>query len=285
MLTKREMQIKGVYLFHFNAFAFDSKKTYYYLMYIKNQLTVIKTLTVAELKSRYRNTFAGLLWVMINPLILFSVHALIFKHVLKINVEKYYVFLLSGLLPWIFMSTLLLQSISIFVTKRESLLSFQIHPISLIISKSIDSFINFIIPFTLLFVILFSDNHFNIVGLLYVPLLMIIMFIGTITTAIILAVLQVFFRDIEYILSFVMNVMFFLTPIFYPRHLIPEKYQIFVDFNPFYAYIRGFKAALWEFSYQEINTAILNSLIFVSITSVLSLVFWKRFRNEIYLNI
>ena len=57
-------------------------------MYIKNQLTVIKTLTIAELKSRYRNTFAGLLWVMINPLILFSVHALIFKHILKLCKKK-----------------------------------------------------------------------------------------------------------------------------------------------------------------------------------------------------
>jgi len=254
-------------------------------MYIKNQLTVIRTLTLAELKSRYRNTFAGLLWVMINPLILFSVHALIFKHILKINVDKYYIFLLSGLLPWIFMSSMLGQSVSIFITKRESLLSFQIHPISLIISRSIDNFINFIIPFTFLFVVLYSESDFNIIGLLYVPLLMGIMLIGTITTTISLAILQVFFRDIEYILQFVISVMFFLTPIFYPRHLIPEKYQIFVDLNPFYAYIRGFKAALWEFSYQEINTAIFNSLIFLLISSALSFVLWKRFRNEIYLNI
>lgn len=254
-------------------------------MLLKNQLTVIKTLTSAELKGRYRNTFAGLLWVMINPLILFSVHALIFKHILKINVDKYYVFLLSGLIPWIFMSSMLLQTVNIFITKRESLLSFQIHPISLIMAKSIDNFINFIIPFTFLFFVLRAENDFQWIGILYVPLLMLIMFIGTVTTTIILAVLQVFFRDIEYILQFVINVMFFLTPIFYPRHLIPEKYQIFVDLNPFYAYIRGFKAALWDFSFEEINLAIANSLLFLLVTTILSIVFWKRFRNEIYLNI
>ena len=79
--------------------------------------------------------------------------------------------------------------------------------------------------------------------------------------------------------------MFFLTPIFYPKHLIPKEYQIFVDYNPFYAYIRGFKAALWDFNYSEIHTAIGISMLFLITTSLISYYIWKKFRNEVYLNI
>jgi lipopolysaccharide transport system permease protein len=254
-------------------------------MQFKNQLTVISTLTMAELKGRYRNTFAGVIWVMINPLILFSVHALIFKHILKINVDKYYIFLLSGLIPWIFMSTLLLQTVNIFITKRDSLLSFQIHPVSVIIAKCIDCLINFIIPFMFLFIILSIGEEFNPMALVFMPILMIIMFIGTTAMAITFSVIQVFFRDVEYILTFVMNVLFFLTPIFYPRHLIPDKFQVFVDINPFYTYIRGFKATLWEFNYGEIYNAIGVSLLFMALSVALSIIIWKKFRNELYLNI
>jgi ABC-type polysaccharide/polyol phosphate export permease len=240
---------------------------------------------MAELKGRYRNTFAGVIWVMINPLILFSVHALIFKHILKINVDKYYIFLLSGLIPWIFMSTLLLQTVNIFITKRDSLLSFQIHPVSVIIAKCIDCLINFIIPFLFLFVVLSIGEDFNPVALFFLPILILIMFIGTTAMAITFSVIQVFFRDVEYIITFVMNVLFFLTPIFYPRHLIPEKFQIFVDINPFYTYIRGFKATLWEFNYGEIYTAIGISSLFMVGSVALSIITWKKFRNELYLNI
>lgn len=254
-------------------------------MQFKNQLTVISTLTMAELKGRYRNTFAGVIWVMINPLILFSVHALIFKHILKINVDKYYIFLLSGLIPWIFMSTLLLQTVNIFITKRDSLLSFQIHPVSVIIAKCVDCLINFIIPFMFLFIILSIGEEFNPMALVFLPILMITMFIGTTAMAITFSVIQVFFRDVEYILTFVMNVLFFLTPIFYPRHLIPERFQVFVDINPFYAYIRGFKATLWEFNYGEIYSAIGVSLLFMAFSVALSIIIWKKFRNELYLNI
>lgn len=252
---------------------------------MKNQLTVVKTLTIAELKSRYRNTVAGLLWVMLNPIIQFSVHALIFKHILKINVDNYYIFLLSGLLPWIFMSNMISQSVSVFITRRESLLAYQIHPISLIISKAFDSFINFIIPFTFLFVLLWFNNDFNLLGILHIPILMLVMLIGTIGLAAILSTLQVFFRDIEYIIQFVISIMFFLTPIFYPRELVPDRFQIFVDINPFYAFIRGFKAALWNFDQKEIWTSVAHASFFAGIICLISYITWKKFRNEVFLKI
>lgn len=252
---------------------------------MKNQLTVIKTLTIAELKNRYRNTIAGLLWVMINPIILFSVHALIFKHILKINVDKYYIFLLSGLLPWVFMSSMLTQTVSVFITRRESLLAYQIHPISLIISKALDNFINFIIPFTFLFILLWLNNDFSLIGLAFIPFLMIIMLIGIVGLTVILSTLQVFFRDIEYIIQFVVNIMFFLTPIFYPRRLIPENFQFFVDLNPFYGFIRGFKAALWNFNSTEIISSIIHASGFAILISFFSLIIWKKFKNELYLKI
>lgn len=254
-------------------------------MELKKQLTVIQTITVAELRSRYRNTFAGILWVMLNPLVLFSVHGLIFKFVLKINVENFYIFLVSGLLPWIFMSNLILQGNNIFMAKRDSLLSFQIHPLSLTISKTIETFINFIIPFVFLIVVLFYDRSFNVVGFMFIPLLMLQMVIGMFFVLSSLAILQVFFRDIQFILQFVINIMLFLTPIFYPRHLIPDKYQIFVDLNPFYAYIRGFKAAIWEFNLQEIYISLAYSSCFTIVSFIACVLLWKRFRNELYLTI
>lgn len=254
-------------------------------MNIKNQLTIISTLTLAEMKGRYRNTFAGVIWVMFNPLLMFTVHAIIFKYILKINVDRYFIFLLSGLIPWIFISTTLTQTVNTFIRQREALLSFQIHPISILLSRILDNFINFILPFAILFVILAPNEEFNTFGLMFVPLAMLFLFIGVSAMAIILSTLQVFFRDTEYIVNFVVNIMFFLTPIFYPRHLIPEKYQILVDLNPFYAYIRTFKNSLWSYSHTEIMSSLLNVSLFLGASIIIATFVWKRLRNELYLNI
>lgn len=254
-------------------------------MYIKDQFTVISTLTIAEMKGRYRNTVAGVLWVMFNPLILFFVHALIFKHILKINVNRYYIFLLSGLLPWTYISNVLTQTVHSFITMRESLLSFQIHPISVIISKSIDNFINFLMPFLFLLIALWHQESFNLYGLLLLPISMLLLFVAVTAMAAFLSTLQVFFRDTQYITNFMLSIMFFLTPIFYPRELIPAKYQILVDLNPFYAFIQPFTVCLWNFEFGRWIEAFTTACIFLSIIIAISTTFWTKTRNELYINI
>ena len=254
-------------------------------MYLKEQALVISTLTLAEMKGRYRNTFAGLLWVMFNPLIMFSVHALIFKHILQINVDRYYIFLLSGLLPWIYINNTLTQTVYSFITMREALLSFQIHPVSIIISKSIDNFFNFIMPFLFLFFALWSSESYDFIGLCLLPIAMIFLAVAVSAMAVFLATLQVFFRDTQYITNFILSIMFFLTPIFYPRKLIPADYQILIDLNPFYAFIKLFKVSLWNFSFTEWLDALGIASIFLTIILIISTLFWKKTRNELYINI
>ncbi|MEX1099615.1 MAG: hypothetical protein WEB87_04275, partial [Bacteriovoracaceae bacterium] len=89
----------------------------------QNNLLKIYTLTVADMKGRYRNTVAGFFWVMFNPIIMFIVHSLVFKNILQIQVDRYFVFLLAGLLPWIFISTSISTTANTFVTMREVLMS------------------------------------------------------------------------------------------------------------------------------------------------------------------
>ncbi|MAX65622.1 MAG: ABC transporter permease [Bacteriovoracaceae bacterium] len=254
-------------------------------MYLREQLTVISTLTFAEMKGRYRNTVAGVLWVMFNPLIMFGVHALIFKHILKVNVDRYNIFLLSGLLPWIYINNTLTQTVHSFITMRESLLSFQIHPVSIIISKSLDNFINFLLPFAFLFFMLFGSENYDPIGLLTLPLSLLLLFCAVTYMAVFLATLQVFFRDTQYITNFILSVMFFLTPIFYPRSLIPPNYQIFVDLNPFYAFIQTFKISLWTFTIEGYLQALMSACLFLSFIMAITVLLWKNTRNELYINI
>jgi ABC-type polysaccharide/polyol phosphate export permease len=251
----------------------------------KQSLLKIYTLTIADMKGRYRNTFAGVLWVMFSPILMFLVHSLVFKHILKLNVDRYFVFLLAGLLPWIFITSTIQQNASVFLTKREVLLSFQINPLSVLFSKILDNFFNFIIPFFGLFFVLLAYDDFHPVGLAFLPLNIFMLFAMTVSLNIFVATLQVFFRDMEYIVQFLFSILFFLTPIFYPEELIPDKFKMIVTFNPIYAVIKPLQKSLWKFDQELLNQALVNSFIFTISISLISYLIWRKKKNELYLYI
>ena len=65
----------------------------------------IKVLTVANMKARYRKTMIGFFWVVLGPILMYSVQAFVFQKFLKLELHNYYLFLLGGLLPWIFITS------------------------------------------------------------------------------------------------------------------------------------------------------------------------------------
>lgn len=245
--------------------------------------TVISTLTFSEMKGRYRNTWAGVLWVIMNPILMFSVQALVFKHILNLNIARYYVFLLGGLLPWIFISSTLAMTCNAFLTNREILLSFQVDPLAILAAKVIDNFINFLLPFIILFSVLLFTDGFTLIGVSTVPLSMILLLYGAFTMSLFFATLQVYFRDTQFILNFALSILFFLTPIFYPVDKVPLTLRWIVDINPIYAIIRPFQIALYDFNSSAIIPAFIRCLFFNLSITIVTFIFWRKKRNELYL--
>lgn len=222
---------------------------------------------------------------MFSPILMFVVHSFIFKEILKINVDRYFVFLLAGLLPWIFITTTIQQNASVFLTKREVLLSFQINPLSVHFAKIIDNFINFFIPFILLLIVLMKYEEFHPIGLAFLPVCLANCMIMTVALSILTSTLQVFFRDLEYIVQFAFSILFFLTPIFYPEELIPDKYSIIVKLNPFYAMIKPFQKSLWKYDPTLLSESLFNAFVFTGVTCLITYIVWRYKKSELYLYI
>lgn len=235
------------------------------------------------MKGRYRNTWAGFMWVILNPIIMFGVHALVFKHILNINMDRYYVFLLGGLLPWIFISSTITMTAHTLITNREVLLSFQVSPMAILCSKVIDNFINFLAPFSLLFVVLYFQEGFNILGILSLPISMLLLVITGYSMSVFFSILQVYFRDTQYILNFLVSIMYFLTPIFYPIEMVPKSIVWIVHINPIYSIVRPLQIALWDYDLQLLSIALAKALITCILSCFLAFIFWRKKRNELYL--
>src|SRR6185437_11424777 len=82
----------------------------------------------ANLKARYRKTIAGFIWVILNPLILYGTESFVFHGILRMDVSQYNVFLLSGLLPWTFITSCFQSCVNSYVSSGRLLKSFPVNP-------------------------------------------------------------------------------------------------------------------------------------------------------------
>jgi lipopolysaccharide transport system permease protein len=193
---------------------------------------LIWNLVVRELKARYRGSMLGFMWSFLNPLLLMSVYSLVFSIYLRFGMENYVVFVLSGLLPWLWFSSSLLEASSSILAGgnliKKVLFPAEVLPLVVVLSN----FINFLlsIPILMLFVIGFKRP----VGLalLALPIVIVIQMFFTVGLAFMFSALCVHYRDVQHVLANFLTLWFFLTPVVYPLSNIPKHYQFIVNFNP-----------------------------------------------------
>lgn len=248
-----------------------------------NKLDQILLFTASNMKARYRGTFAGFVWVVINPMILFAAQSLVFKHILKLDVPNYALFLLGGLLPWLFITQTFDMCIPVLQSSSELLRAYKINPKTLVWSQILDNFLNFLFAFFFILVptILITGEY--TIGYFFIPIALINLIIGVGSAVWLLSVMQVFYRDTKFIVQFLVSVLFFLTPIFYPIELIPKGYQWLVTINPFYRFIEPFRICLYDFKGQAFFVSCILSFSLTGLLILLSSHFWRKKKNDFYM--
>lgn len=242
----------------------------------------VRELTKASLKSRYRNTWSGYLWVILSPLFLYSAQSYAFHYILKINIETYPLYLALGLLPWIFLVSSSEMSTSILLVNSRMLKSFPIQPMALIFAQIADNFINYISAFFVLMIPIAIWTNWSLYNLVYLILPLLSLFVFVSSFCFLAAQLNVFFRDTRFILNFLFQVAYFVTPIFYPEALIPESMKWLIRINVFYYLIKPFQMLNFAFTADEYLKYVGYSWSLSLILLAASALFWRRNRNELY---
>lgn len=214
--------------------------------------TLLWALVERELKGRYRGSVLGFLWTFINPLMMLLVYALVFKFYFKINMENYTVYMFTGLLPWVFFSQALVGGAGS-ITGGGALVTKVTFPQQVLPAVSVASnFINYLLSLPILIIFLLAWGLKPGISLLAFPVVAAVHILFTYACALLLATANVYLRDTQHILSNLMNLWFFLTPIFYPIGFlagVPAALAVPVNFNPAthftLAYHRIFFEGVW----------------------------------------
>jgi len=190
---------------------------------------LIWNLVLRNLKIRYKSSFLGFLWTLLNPLFMTLIY-LIFIGILRFNIDIRV--LLTGIMPWQFFVMCLSDSVNS-VSGNANLVKKTYFPrIILPFSMVVANLVNFLLSLVVLFFLLiFFKTSFSLM-LGFLPLIIIIQTLFILGLSLIISCSNVYFRDTEHIVSVLLLAWFFLTPILYPIKMVPERFLSIYFLNP-----------------------------------------------------
>ena len=190
-----------------------------------------------ELRTRYLGSVSGLAWAFVHPLILLAVYHFVFTTIFRATGfagESFLSFVAVALWPWLAAQEGI-QRGTTSLTGYSGLIRKVAFPHELIVYASVTATLTLQIAgyVVVLLVLVAFGEPIHLSGLLLAVPLWMIMALGVIGIALLLAALQVFVRDVEHVLMPVLMMLMYLTPILYPLRLVPESMRAWVAINPF----------------------------------------------------
>lgn len=224
------------------------------VIHLWNYHYIIRQLTIKEVIGRYRGSFLGLGWSIINPLLMLCVYTLVFSVIFKAKwgmspgggKVMFALILFMGLIVFGIFAEMVNAAPSLMLANinfiKKVVFPLEILPVVKLFSTLINALLNFIV--LLLGVIIVQHNVPWTILLLPVVLLPMILF--ALGCSYFLASLGVFIRDIESFVNILVTVLFFLSPIFYPIEAVPENLRIFCQMNPIGIFVENARmVVLW----------------------------------------
>jgi len=200
-----------------------------------------------DVKVRYKQTALGAAWAIIQPLFAMLVFSLFFGRLAKIPSDgiPYPLFSFAALVPWTFFATGLAQSADSLVGNANLIKKVYFPRLAIPIAAVMSSVVDFVLAFLVL--LLMMTTYYQVwptAAVLWLPLLVLLAIVTALGVGLWLSALNVQFRDVRYVLPFLVQFWMFATPIAYPSSLLDEPWRTVYALNPMVGVVEGFRWAL-----------------------------------------
>lgn len=202
-------------------------------------------LTMRDVKVRYKQTFLGVAWAIIQPLFTMIIFSLLFGRLANMPSDgvAYPLFAFAGLLPWTFFSNAVTNSGNSLVGSSNLITKVYFPRMVIPFAAVAAGLLDLLVAFGLMILLMIYYGTGFSINLLMLPVLVVILTLLAVGVGMFLSALNVKYRDIRYALPFLIQLGMFATPIIYPLSVIPEKWRWLMMLNPLSGLIEGFRAA------------------------------------------
>jgi len=199
-----------------------------------------------DIKVRYKQTLLGAAWAIIQPFFTMVVFSIFFGKLAKIPSDDipYPIFAYTALLPWQLFEGGVSKAGTSLVAGRNLITKVYFPRLAVPISSVIAGLVDFALALVVLLGMMWFYGYSPTSAIWFTPLLLILALITAMGTGLWLSALNVEYRDVSYLIPFILRVWFFLTPITYSASIVPEAYQTLYALNPMTGVVQGFRWAM-----------------------------------------
>lgn len=211
---------------------------------IRQTAELLYLLVRKELKVRYGSRFIGYLWALANPLAFAFVYWIAFKFIMRVEMENYSLYLITGIFPWVWLSAAVSTGTRSLVANPPLVKKVNLPRLILPLSNVIQEMAHFAfaLPVIIAFLYFAGGYGLSVSWLWQVPLLLALQAAFIYPLALSLAVVNVYVHDVEHVTSIGFTLLFFATPMVYPITMVPDAYRQYFELNPFYALMQSWRS-------------------------------------------
>ncbi len=206
---------------------------------------LLSQLVGKEFKLKYRRSYLGITWSLINPLLMMIVISAVFSYVFRFNIENFPAYLILGQTMFNFFSEATQLSLLSVVNSGQLIKKVYMPKYIFPLSRVMSSFVNFLITFIPVILVLVYYGIYPTVHMAYLPLFFVYYFIFTFGISLMLATADVFMRDIQHLYGVLLTALSYATPIFYPVESLSGTMGFLMNFNPLYHYLKFLRNILF----------------------------------------
>lgn len=214
---------------------------------------LLEQLVKRDFNTKYRQSVLGVLWSFLNPLMTMAVQYIVFSALFRSDVERFPVYLLSGIVLFSFFNECVTLGMDSIVSAGTLISKVAMPKIIFPLSRSISSFINLVISLLPLGVIMLLSGSPITPAILAVPAILALTYLFALGMTLLLCTMNVFFRDMRFLWSVISLLWTYATPIFYPIGIIPEPWQSLFRWNPMYCFITALRSVTIEGEWPEVQ--------------------------------
>lgn len=236
---------------------------------------LLKTNVKKDIRGKYKASFLGVLWSFVNPLLSVLVYAIVFPYIMRVQTENYLVFLICAIIPYNWFTTVVSQSSGIFVYNSNIIKKVyfprEILPISVVTS----GLINFLISCLIILLFVLISGIGISWHLIFLPLIILVQYIFSLAIVLVLSAINVYIRDVEYIVGFILQMLFYVTPVLYTTDMFSGWITWIFKLNPMAHVINAYRDIFYVHAIPQVN----NLLILLALSIVLLVIGYKIFKK------
>lgn len=243
---------------------------------------LLTQLVSRNIKTRYKRSVIGVVWTMLNPLMTMTVMAVVFSSLLRISIQHYPVFLLSGLLAWTFFSQATLSAMGELIWGSSIMKRIYI-PRTVFAATAVGtSLVNLVLSLIPLAIVMALTGVHPTLALVFLPVPMVLLTAFATGVGLLLSTVAAYFTDVMEMYQVVLTAWMYLTPVFYTADLIPQEYRWLVYLNPVSSLVEAFRAPFYAGSLPDLPVLRTAALSAVFILVVGWFAFTKKAEEIVY---